>query len=257
VDLKDAADQLGVHYQTAYRWVRDGALSAVKVGASYQIDENELAAFAARRSTPVPPPKTMKVRDWEAQSARLHQLLVEGDELSCRALIDRLYVGGTECLTMCERLMTPALYAVGEDWAAARITVAHEHRASAICDRLLTRASPHPRGRPRGAAVVCTPPGEEHGLPAAMAAMTLRSDRWKVHHLGTQVPAIDLKRFAEDVAADLVVLSVTMPESILSALSVADTMTDVRVLIGGRGRSLTELRTLARGDQRDSESLPG
>jgi excisionase family DNA binding protein len=48
--LKTAARRLGVHYQTAYRWVRSGQLVAVKVGAGYEISDAALARFEAQRS---------------------------------------------------------------------------------------------------------------------------------------------------------------------------------------------------------------
>ena len=246
MDLKEAAQRLGVHYQTAYRWVREGELSAGKVGSTYEIGEQELAAFIARRSMPVPPPKTTRVRDWAAQVDRLHHLLLSGDELAARALVDRLHGGGNDCVVLCEKLVTPVLRAIGEDWAARRITVAHEHRASAICERLLARAAPSPRGRPRGVVVVCTPPGERHGLPAAMAAMALRADRWKVHHLGADVPVADLAAFVHAVDADLVVLSATQAESIITARTAVEQLGNVRILIGGPGRTLHELCALAR-----------
>jgi excisionase family DNA binding protein len=50
VNLKTAARQLGVHYQTAYRWVRSGQLVAVKVGAGYEISDAALARFQAQRA---------------------------------------------------------------------------------------------------------------------------------------------------------------------------------------------------------------
>jgi excisionase family DNA binding protein len=50
VNLKTAARRLGVHYQTAYRWVRSGQLVAVKVGAGYEISDAALARFEAQRS---------------------------------------------------------------------------------------------------------------------------------------------------------------------------------------------------------------
>ena len=49
VNLKTAARRLGVHYQTAYRWVRSGQLVAVKVGAGYEISDAALARFEAQR----------------------------------------------------------------------------------------------------------------------------------------------------------------------------------------------------------------
>jgi excisionase family DNA binding protein len=50
VNLKSAARQLGVHYQTAYRWVRSGQLVAVKVGAGYEVSDAALTRFEAQRS---------------------------------------------------------------------------------------------------------------------------------------------------------------------------------------------------------------
>ncbi len=50
VNLKTAALRLGVHYQTAYRWVRSGQLVAVKVGAGYEISEAAVERLQAQRT---------------------------------------------------------------------------------------------------------------------------------------------------------------------------------------------------------------
>ena len=50
VNLKTAARRLGVHYQTAYRWVRSGQLVAVKVGSGYEISEAALDRFETQRA---------------------------------------------------------------------------------------------------------------------------------------------------------------------------------------------------------------
>ncbi len=247
VDLRSAADRLGVHYQTAYRWVREGTLRAVKVGATYDITEAEVERFAGQRAIPAPPPRTTTVRSWAVQQERLHRLLVEGDELSARQLLERLH-GGVETLTLCEELLSPVLARIGAGWAEGRISVAEEHRAAAICERLLARIAVHPRGRPRGVAVVCTPPGEEHSLPSSMAALCLRADRWQVHHLGTQVPVPDLLALLGAVKADLLVLSVINPALNGSTDTAADAarQAGVKVLVGGPGRTLRQLVELAR-----------
>jgi len=248
VELQAAADRLGVHYQTAYRWIRNGSLPAVKVGASYVISEAELARFMTQRARPAPPPRTTAVRSWPAQQERLHALLVEGDELGVRLLVDRLHEGGVESLVLCEELFAPVLARVGHDWSEGRTSVAVEHRLSAICERALARIDVHPRGRPRGVAVVCTPPGEEHSLPAAMAAVCLRSDRWQVHHLGTQVPAADVVALLRAVKADLLVLSLCIPrdEDAADTTVKAAAEARVRVLVGGPGQTLRQLLQLAR-----------
>ena len=53
VNLKAAAQRLGVHYQTAYKWMRSGELAAIRVGGRYEISEDAIEQFVADRTTPV------------------------------------------------------------------------------------------------------------------------------------------------------------------------------------------------------------
>src|SRR3954463_1572770 len=145
LDLREAADRLGVHYQTAYRWVRNGSLTATKQGTAYELSDLEVARFLAKRLAPAPPPKHTNVRDWGLHADRLHRQLVDGDELAARALVDRLVAGHHQPLTLCQQLFSPVLVAIGEQWADGSLSVAHEHRASAICGRLLGRIAVYPR----------------------------------------------------------------------------------------------------------------
>ena len=46
--LSDAADELGVHYQTAYRWVRTGRLPARLVNGEYEVSRRDVRAVADR-----------------------------------------------------------------------------------------------------------------------------------------------------------------------------------------------------------------
>ena len=46
MQLRDAAEMLGVHYQTAYAWVRQGVLPARKTGRGYQVSESDVTALA-------------------------------------------------------------------------------------------------------------------------------------------------------------------------------------------------------------------
>lgn len=249
MDLKSAAEELGVHYQTAYRWVRDGSLSAVKVGASYEVDTHEVDRFRARRTVPSPPPLRARVRSWAPHVDRLYDAVVLGDEVTARNVVDRLFENGGEVVEMCERLFTPVLKRLGDSWARGRVSVADEHRASAMCTRLLARISVHPRGRPRGVAVVTTVPGESHELPGMMAAMALRADRWRVHHLGTQMPYDQLAGLAKREGAGLVVLAVTDPAARPDSQSYAARVEGelhVRALVGWPGAALTDLVDLAR-----------
>lgn len=246
MDLKSAADELGVHYQTAYRWVREGALPAVKRGVAYDVAPEAVDRFRARRNSPTPPPGRARVRSWVPQVDRLFDALVLGDELTARQVVDRLAHSGYDAVELCSCLFAPALARVGDQWARGRLSVADEHRASAICTRLLARVAPHPRGRPRGTAVVTTAPGEAHELPGLMAAMALRANHWRVHHLGAQVPAEQVAALVRREGAGLVVVSVTDPavadvSARYGEKVAASVRRGTRVLVGRPGAPLAEL----------------
>ena len=51
MNLKQAAGQLGVHYQTAYKWVRSGDLTAIRVGGRYEVSTAAITQFQANRTT--------------------------------------------------------------------------------------------------------------------------------------------------------------------------------------------------------------
>jgi MerR family transcriptional regulator, light-induced transcriptional regulator len=246
--LREAADFLGVHYQTAYGWVRQGLLPATKVGRSYQVNVADVHALGAERATGTPPRSEVRVRSWQPQADRFYDALVAGQERLAQSRLERL-AAGVPFIELCERLVAPTLRRIGEDWAAGDVTIAVEHRASAICERLIAPlGARQPRGRPRGVAVTATPAGERHGLPALMAAGSLREDHWLVQHLATDLPASEVGRLADDVAARLVVLSAATDEGAqqgaAEAAQLARAYPGLLVLAGRPGESLYDLREL-------------
>jgi|TARA_Y100000296_G_C5114094_1_gene226770 excisionase family DNA binding protein len=42
---EEVAENLRVHYQTVYNWLRDGKLPAVKVGSQWRISESSFKSF--------------------------------------------------------------------------------------------------------------------------------------------------------------------------------------------------------------------
>ena len=250
MQLRDAAEALGVHYQTAYAWVRQGVLPASKAGRGYEVRERDVAALAARRASGTAPQPHIRVRDWAVQADRLYAAITAGDETQARHIVARL-ARGVPVTEMCERVIAPALRRIGQEWAAGQVTIAAEHRASAICERLIAAGAQQPQGRPRGVAVATTPPGERHGLPALMATACLREDRWLVHHLAADVPVAEVAELASQAGATLVVLSSATADSARAARAEADEITrpGLRVLAGHPGGTLGELRRLARSAQ--------
>ena len=259
MDLREAAQTLGVHYQTAYGWVRQGMLPARKVGRAYAVSDADVAALSARRRLGQEPPRPIHVRDWAAQARGLYEAIVRGEETEARHRLGRL-AGGMRLIDLCEHVIAPALWQVGDDWAAGHISIAQEHRASAICERLLASHARQPAGRPRGTAVVATPPGERHGLPALMAAACLREDRWLVHHLASDLPVDEVIQLARQVGADLIVLSSASAETARRAhqagQAIAAALPGRKVLTGRPGDRLRDLLAQAANRQSASEAQP-
>ncbi len=218
-------------------------------GRGYEVQDRAVRSLAAQRERGREPTRHVQVRDWGVLADRMYRDIVLGEETRARQWLDGL-AGGVTLLDLCERVLAPTLRQVGDNWAAGRLSIAEEHRASAICERLLATRAQQPPGRPRGTAVVATPPGERHGLPALMAAACLREERWLVHHLAADLPFADVTRLAMNVRASLIVFSTTIPDAGRSAGEAAGDITaahpELDVIVGRPGDSLYELRLLAR-----------
>jgi MerR family transcriptional regulator, light-induced transcriptional regulator len=240
--LQDAADMLGVHYQTAYGWVRGGRLPARLVAGGYQVAEPDVRALQAERQLGRKPASAIQVRDWPGQASKLYEAITAGQETQARRLMERL-IGHVPMTVLCDNVIGPALRQIGDGWATGAVTIAQEHRATAICERLITVSQP--AGRPRGAAVVGTPASERHGMPALMAAACLREQHWQVHHLAADLPATEISALAQEVAAELVVLSTASADGVAAATAAASLVRSevpgAIILIGRSGDTLADL----------------
>jgi MerR family transcriptional regulator, light-induced transcriptional regulator len=239
MDLESAAAVLGVHYQTAYRWVRTGLLPAVKVGAGYELDPDHVAVIAEERRhdrvVPVRP-----APDWVAAHGALAGALASGDDVAARRLVERLQRDGAGPAAICDLVIAPTLRRLDGEWVAGSLLPGEVAVAAEICERLVGMLASPPRGRPRGLAIVASPDDERHRLPGLMATVALRADRWRVHHLGCGIPTVDLGEFVAAEQPDLLVLSfAAVPAG--SVETVRAVTGAVPVLVGAPGATLAGL----------------
>lgn len=242
LDLQRAADELGVHYQTAYRWVRTGKLPAELVDGRYQVTLADINEMAVRRSTPQAPPPPSADRLGRA-AERMHGALVHGDEATVRSIAAGLVDEGAPIVDVIQQVLVPPLVRIGSDWHDGKLTIWVEHRASAIIERLLGGIVPNPRGRRRGTVMVAAVSGDLHSLPSSMAAVALRDDNWWVEHLGANMPPDELVRFCAEHPVDVAVISSTSTDSADLAAHTADRLraSGIGVVLGGPGRTLDDL----------------
>ena len=241
-ELQAAADELGVHYQTAYRWVRSGRLPARLVKGRYLVRADDLNRFRDERSAPRPPSRP-SVRRVERQAEALYEALVGGDENAARTVAKKLNDQGLSVVELIDRVLAPALRRVGDDWADGSLSIAEEHRASAMVERILGEVSPNPRGRRRGTAVAVASPGDEHVLPSTMAAVALRSANWRVHHLGGNLPDQEVLAFCAANPVDVVVISSATTDLSPEADALADEISSstAPVVRGHSGQTISQM----------------
>jgi len=205
ITLHEAAERLGVHYMTAYRYVRTGRLAAERDGVQWRVDVRELDRFSNDAADPAPGRRSPR-RASVGSPRTLARLLMAGDETASWTFVENALTGALEPSQVYVELLAPALGIVGADWAAGRVSVADEHRATVVAQRLIGRLGPRfaRRGRKRGSVVVAAPAGERHALPSAMLADLLRGAGFEVIDLGADVPpesVVDAARRANRLLA--------------------------------------------------------
>ncbi len=238
IDLREAAERLGVHYMTVYRYVRMGRLPAIQDGGRWLVDPKDLellqpgrAASDARRGHAQP----------EHYRERLRTRLLAADEAGAWRLVEAFLVSGGTPETALLDVLAPAMRDVGDGWERGELRVGDEHRATAVATRLVGRLGPMfvRRGRPRGTVVVACAPGDSHALPAAMVASVLRGRGYAVIELGGDTPQNSVLAEAEAAGDRLrgVVISVSSGDRLEAARNVATAARSVTpdspVLVGG------------------------
>ena len=182
--------------------------------------------------------------DWVAAPDALADALASGNDVAARRLVERLQRDGARPTAICDRVIAPALRRLEADRVAGSVLSGEVAVAAEICEPLVGLLASPPRGRPRGLAIVASPDDERHRLPGLMATVALRADRWRVHHLGCGIPAVDLAEFVAAEQPDLLVLSfATVPAG--SVETVRAMIGAVPLLVGSPGASLADLTAAA------------
>lgn len=234
--LQEAADVLGVHYMTAYRYVRLGLMDADKIGGTWKVTPDAVAAFQAGSvRSPVTPGERAP---W---SERLESRLVAGDSRGAWGVIESAMSAGKELDQVYLEILTPAMVSIGERWVAGEFDIAIEHRASGMAMRIIGQLGPRfaRRGRPRGTVVTATPAGETHMLPLAMLSDLLRLEGWEVSDLGADLPATSLGLLVADTSDAVAVgISVSSDECLAqlaeSCAAVRAVAPKLLIVAGGR-----------------------
>jgi excisionase family DNA binding protein len=222
ITLHEAANRLGVHYMTVYRYVRLGMLPAAKVGGSWRIDPDDLGRIRGHASPKASPALTdpngaavTSTRRHRAPWARRLRLrMLAGDVAGSWQVVEAAMASGFEPTDVYVEILGPALHEIGAGWQRGEIGIDQEHVASGVASSIVGHLGPRfrRRGRHRGTVLVAMPAGERHGLGAAMLSDILRGDGYSVLNLGPDTPSASLVA-AMAGAVDLVAVVVSVVDS--------------------------------------------
>jgi methanogenic corrinoid protein MtbC1 len=148
-----------------------------------------------------------------------------------RAFVERMLEAASQFRALeCQQIMTlavavlppqrlvsdvlqPLLKEVGERWHRGEFAISQERLVSKLVSRhVRLLLYTYDRTASREAMVFATLPGERHELGLLMSAMLCASRGFKVHYLGPELPSDEIARFAREVNASVIALSVVLQE---------------------------------------------
>ena len=194
-------------------------------------------------------------------AADFYEAIISADRLRALSALRRA-LQEDDAAAVYAGVVQEALYAVGRGWQENRLSVAQEHAATATAQFALSAIfGDLPRTEAtRGTALVTSVCGERHQVGVHMIADVLELAGWRTRFLGSDVPPAALRLAVEELQPDVVLLGVTMTES-LPALeeaiaAIREVRGDgVRILVGGQACSYVDTEALGidgcGGDVRD------
>ncbi len=168
----------------------------------------------AQAQSAVHSPVHPKAQPLDGLVAQLVDSTTNGDSLRADRILAQAYATMSIEHVVLD-LIQPTLIEVGERWHRGEINIAHEHQSSHYLrgklHHLLELAG-SPRHGPT--VILACPPAEWHEIGALSIAIFMRRAGIRTHYLGANTPIPDLARFAREVRASAVMLSVSSPEVI-------------------------------------------
>ena len=166
--------------------------------------------------------------------------LLAGDRATCALIVRDLVAAGVGLRNLYLRVFQRSLYETGELWEHQRISVAVEHLATAITERMMSLVQAQTFGgefRDRSVIIACVA-AEYHQLVGRMVADLCELRGWRGYFLGANTPLPDLLRLIELRRPTVVGLSLSiffhLPELLKALDALGGAYPDLPILVGGQ-----------------------
>ena len=138
-----------------------------------------------------------------------------------------------------EKILNPVMERIGLMWANGILSVATEHVSSNIAHSLVKLISNEKQGRKlNGKVILTTPVGEEHNLGCSVMESFLLNKGFTTFNLSPSTPAESVLNFMRTIIPDVVIISITLPDSIPSGQRLAKKIKEYNkklpVFVGGQ-----------------------
>jgi MerR family transcriptional regulator, light-induced transcriptional regulator len=155
-----------------------------------------------------------------------------------------------------DAVVSPLCRRIGDGWHGGEVSIAQEHMATRVVQRVMGRLlASLPVESGAATVVVATASGDRHEIGALLAAGAAALEGWRVTYLGADLPASEIAAAATDVGARVVALSSVYPDgdSLERELRTLRELlpADVELVVGGpgisalNGTAIPGLKTLA------------
>ncbi len=181
--------------------------------------------------------------DYEPYRVAFLIALRQGSEQRARAVVDHARADGVTLTALYFKVFAPSMVRIGELWEQNELSVAEEHIATAITERLIAILSPSFRSQHsepsegHGVIMLGCVAGERHVLGLRMLADLFREQGWRVLDLGADVPAADWVDLARRYNVDVVAIAMTATRHLTTLKSLIRelkaSVPGVKILVGG------------------------
>lgn len=138
--------------------------------------------------------------------------MLSGDRKACSEVYHHYLVENKSIADLYEEVFKPSLYQVGELWEHNKISVAEEHLATAITERMMNELYDDVLSTttvPKKIVLTCVE-HEQHQVGIKMVADVFEMHGWESFFLGTGIPLPELLRYIEEVDPDVIALSLSI-----------------------------------------------
>ena len=176
---------------------------------------------------------------YEDEIREYMEALFSKDMRKALQLVQKFAERGIPAATIYVDILAESMRRVGDLWHTARISVDEEHYCTSVTQMAMAQMYPVLfSGERKNRTILCACPGTElHEIGARMVADLFENDGWNGIFLGAAVPVDAMMEAIRSDKPDLIALSVTMPQHLLTCAelvkAIREEFPDIKIAVGG------------------------